>query len=200
MSNEDIIRAFHLMWDNFPEAVTITQKSREIVAVNKKAAELGLQPGVKCSSIGKPENHRGCKCNKAVDTGEPQICTYEGNFGKAYGYWIPIPEKPEWVIHFGVGYAFEYPKIDRSPSAKPPESVYNLARGTDLETAIATLAQGEANGAGSFGDRTGLARSRENFRRLRQSRSRARGLLRDNERQSSARFLAIRRGRRKSRI
>ncbi|MBQ6131432.1 MAG: hypothetical protein IJL12_03740 [Selenomonadaceae bacterium] len=23
MSNEEIIRAFHLMWDNFPEAVTI---------------------------------------------------------------------------------------------------------------------------------------------------------------------------------
>ena len=33
MSNEEIIRAFHLMWDNFPEAVMITQKSREIVAV-----------------------------------------------------------------------------------------------------------------------------------------------------------------------
>ena len=46
MSNEEIIRAFHLMWDNFPEAVTITQKSREIVAVNKKAAEFGLAPGV----------------------------------------------------------------------------------------------------------------------------------------------------------
>ena len=146
MSNEEIIRAFHLMWDNFPEAVTITQKSREIVAVNKKAAEFGLQPGIKCSTIGKPENHRGCQCDKAVDTGEAQFCTYEGNFGKAYGYWIPIPEKPEWVIHFGVGYAFEYPKIDRNQSVKPPESVYNLSRGTDLETAIATLAQGEANG------------------------------------------------------
>ena len=32
MSNEEIIRAFHLMWDNFPEAVMITQKSREVVA------------------------------------------------------------------------------------------------------------------------------------------------------------------------
>ena len=34
--------------------------------------------------------------------------TYEGPFGKSYGYWIPIPEKPEWVIHFGVGSTFEY--------------------------------------------------------------------------------------------
>ena len=58
MSNEEIIRAFHLMWDNFPEAVMITQKSREIIAVNNKAAEFGLKPGIKCSSIGKPENHK----------------------------------------------------------------------------------------------------------------------------------------------
>lgn len=145
MSNEDIIRAFHMMWDNFPEAVTITQKSREIVAVNKKAAEYGLKPGVKCSSIGKPEDHRGCQCDKAVDTGEPQICTYEGAFGKAYGYWIPIPEKPEWIIHFGVGYAFEYPKINRGAS-KPATSVHGLTKGTDLEPAMAALAQGEANG------------------------------------------------------
>ena len=145
MSNDEIIRAFHLMWDNFPEAVMITQKSREIVAVNKKAAEFGLQPGVKCSSIGKPENHRGCQCDKSVDTGEVQCCTYEGQFGKAYGYWIPIPEKPEWIIHFGVGYAFEYPKIDRS-SKKSVESIHGLTKGTDLQPAMEALAQGEANG------------------------------------------------------
>ena len=145
MSNEEIIRAFHLMWDNFPEAVMITQKSREIVAVNKKAAEFGLQVGVKCSSIGAPENHRGCQCNAACDTGEVQICTYEGAFGKAYGYWIPIPEKPEWIIHFGIGATFEYPKINRSPSAKT-ESLHCLTKGTALEPTMAAMAQGEANG------------------------------------------------------
>lgn len=146
MSNEEIIRAFHLMWDNFPEAVMITQRSREIVAVNKKAAEFGLAPGIKCSSIGKPENHKGCMCNQAVDTGEPQICSYEGNFGKAYGYWIPISEKPEWVIHFGVGYAFEYPKIDRSASVKAEGSLHGLTKGTELEPTMAAMAQGESNG------------------------------------------------------
>ena len=146
MSNEEIIRAFHLMWDNFPEAVMITQKSREVVAVNKKAAEFGVKPVIKCSSMGKPENHIGCQCNKAVETGEPVCCTYEGNFGKAYGYWIPISEKPEWIIHFGVGYAFEYPKIDRSPSQKATESIHGLTKGTELEPTMAAMAQGEANG------------------------------------------------------
>ena len=46
MTDEEIISAFHLMWDNFPEPVMITQKSREMVALNKKAASYGLQAGV----------------------------------------------------------------------------------------------------------------------------------------------------------
>ena len=62
-----VIHAFHIMWDNFPEPVIITQRSREIIAVNKKAAELGLTAGIKCSSIGRPEDHKGCLCNRAID-------------------------------------------------------------------------------------------------------------------------------------
>ena len=113
MSDQEIINAFHLMWGNFPEPVMITQKSREIVALNKKAETFGLKVGIKCSSVGKPENHKCCQCNKAADSGEPVFCTYEGPFGKAYGYWIPISEKPEWIIHFGVGSNFEYEKFSR---------------------------------------------------------------------------------------
>ena len=112
MNDDEIIRAFHSMWDNFPEPVMITQKNREMVALNKKAESMGLTVGIKCSSIGNPENHRGCLCNKAVDSGEPVYITYETPFGKSYGYWIPIPDKPERIIHFGVGGTFEYPKHD----------------------------------------------------------------------------------------
>ena len=80
MTNEEIIRAFHVMWDRFPEPVMITQMSREIIAVNKKAEELGLKTGIKCSSIVKPENHKGCLCNRAVDSGKPVYITYDGAF------------------------------------------------------------------------------------------------------------------------
>jgi len=45
MTDQEVIQAFPIMWDNFPEPVTITQRSREIIAVNKKAAELGLTMG-----------------------------------------------------------------------------------------------------------------------------------------------------------
>ena len=109
-TNEEIIQAFHLMWDNFPEPVMITQKNREMIAVNKKGEELGLKPGIKCSSIGKPENHKGCRCNEAVNSNIPVCITYDGAFGKAFGYWIPIPGKPDWIIHFGVGNTFNYEK------------------------------------------------------------------------------------------
>ena len=108
MTDQEILQAFRVMWGNFPEAVMITQKSREIIAVNKKGMELGLQPGIKCSSIGKPEQHRGCLCNRALETGQPVFITYQGAFGKAFGYWIPIDERPDWVIHFGVGSTFNY--------------------------------------------------------------------------------------------
>ena len=93
MSDLEIIQAFHLMWGNFPEAVMITQKSREIVELDKKAEEFGLKVGIKCSSVGGAENHKGCLLNRAVDENKPIYITYEGAFGKAYGFWIPIPEK-----------------------------------------------------------------------------------------------------------
>ena len=35
--------------------------------------------------------------------------TYKGLFGKdAYGYWIPLPEQPEYILHFSVGITTEY--------------------------------------------------------------------------------------------
>ena len=73
MSDQEIIQAFHLMWDDFPEPVMITQKSREIVALNKKAESFGLKIGIKCSSIGKPEDHKGCLLNRAVDEKRAKI-------------------------------------------------------------------------------------------------------------------------------
>ncbi len=108
MTDEELIHAFHVMWDGFPEPVMVIKKSREIIAVNNMAADAGVTVGIKCSSTGSPENHKGCLCNKAADTKETVAVTYEGKFGRAYGYWIPIPEKPEWIIHFGVGSAHDY--------------------------------------------------------------------------------------------
>ncbi|MCR5176027.1 MAG: hypothetical protein K6C05_04180 [Anaerovibrio sp.] len=108
MSDEELVKAFHAMWGNFPEPVMIIQKSREVMAVNDKAAAFGLKVGMKCSSVGTPEQHKGCLANRAADNKETVAITYEGPFGKSYGYWIPLADRPEWMLHFGVGSTFAY--------------------------------------------------------------------------------------------
>ena len=108
MTDDEIIAGFHALFDNFPEPVMITQKSRVIIAVNKKASEYGLVPGNRCADLGKPEHHRGCRLNIAADTGKPVCISYDGPFGRAYGYWIPVTERPQWMLHFGVGSTFAY--------------------------------------------------------------------------------------------
>ena len=90
MENQNVIDAFHMMWDNFPEPVMLIQKSRQIYAVNKKAASMGLNTEMKCSQIG-TEPHRGCLCNKAADEKKAVYITYETPLGQAYGYWIRLP-------------------------------------------------------------------------------------------------------------
>ena len=90
MDRQEIIKAFHMMWDNFPEPIMLITKDRQIHAVNRKAASLGFNKQMKCSSIGKPENHKGCLCNQAADTKEAAYKAYEGAFGRAYGFWIPV--------------------------------------------------------------------------------------------------------------
>ena len=119
MTEAEIIQAFQEMWGTFPEPVTITQRSREIVAVNAKAQELGLKPGIKCSSIGSPQQHKGCKCNQALDAKSPVCVTYQGPLGKSFGYWIPIPAKPEWVLHFSVGNLPVYEEMQVTTDLQP---------------------------------------------------------------------------------
>ncbi|MDR1133782.1 MAG: hypothetical protein LBL05_06430, partial [Synergistaceae bacterium] len=63
--------AFLLMWGNFPEAVQLTYKTREIIALNDAGVKLGRSKGMKCSSHGSPEGHRGCLANQAMSTRQP---------------------------------------------------------------------------------------------------------------------------------
>ena len=100
------------MWDGFPEPVMLIKKSREIVAANKQAESFGIKAGAKCSAYGTSEQHKGCRANEAADEKKTIAVTYKGPFGKdSYGYWIPLPEKPEWMLHFSVGITMEYEEM-----------------------------------------------------------------------------------------
>lgn len=48
MEKAEVIKAFHLMWDNYPESAMLVDKARNIVAANKIAPSTGRIAGQKC--------------------------------------------------------------------------------------------------------------------------------------------------------
>lgn len=108
MTDEQIIDAFHEMWDMFPEPVMMIKKSREIIALNPACGKSGVKPGMRCSSVGAPALHKGCRCNEAVDEKKTVAITYQSPAGKSFGFWVPVANKPEWILHFNVGVFYEY--------------------------------------------------------------------------------------------
>lgn len=103
-----VIEAFHLMWGNFPENVTLVHKSRYVMAVNKVTEAMGIiEPGMNCAKIGgKP--HKGCLADKAVASGEVKFVHIPLPDGEATGFWIPLEGYPDFFLHFNVGLTMNY--------------------------------------------------------------------------------------------
>lgn len=98
----NVIESFHLMWGDFPEPVLLVKKNHDILAVNKAANKVGISVGIKCSSIGKPQDHKGCLAYEAFKTQQAiskKVITKEGD---KISYWIPLEEYPDICIHFGI--------------------------------------------------------------------------------------------------
>ena len=102
MTNQKVLEAFQLMWGNFPEPVMLVHKFRDILAVNEARGKNGVIPGTKCSSIGNPNQHKGCLANQALAT-QKAICVKENtNNNPIIAYWLPIPNYPEIYVHFAI--------------------------------------------------------------------------------------------------
>ncbi len=98
---KEVLNAFHLMWGNFPEGVSLVHKSRQVMAVNKAMEKMGVvRPGMNCAKVGSPEAHKGCLANKFVPLPLP---------GRdAVSFWIPLGEYPDFFLHFSVGLRIDY--------------------------------------------------------------------------------------------
>ncbi|AIF54108.1 hypothetical protein [Pelosinus sp. UFO1] len=105
-----VIEAFHMMWDNFPEAVMLIHKSREILAVNNACRNAGGVVGGKCSELGGSERHKGCLANQAIATNKATYSKSEVGGKEIIGYWIPLTDYPDIYVHFGVGIMVDYNK------------------------------------------------------------------------------------------
>lgn len=102
---QELIDAFHLMYDNFPEAAQLTHKSRRIVAINPAGEGMGRHPGMTCIKHGPIENHKGCIAAKAINEQKPCWTIHEspGGGNKFAVVWLPVPGHPDYYIHFSAG-------------------------------------------------------------------------------------------------
>lgn len=116
MVDSKISEAFQLMWGKFPEPVMLVHKSREILAVNEACQNAGGTAGIKCSSIGTPDRHKGCLANQALASGQASYCKSDANGKTIIGYWIPVADHPEIYVHFGVGTTIDYDQFKKQSS------------------------------------------------------------------------------------
>lgn len=98
---QEVVDAFHLMWDNFPEPASLVHKSREIVAVNK---EHFFPPGVFCSRTGRNGPHKACLAGKALAEGKAVVVPFHSPLEdkELITYWIPLEGHPDYYIHTSV--------------------------------------------------------------------------------------------------
>jgi hypothetical protein len=110
-ADEGLLKAFHLMYDSFPECVQLADKSKRILAVNPAGQAIGRHVDTVCATMGAPEAHRGCLASKAVRERKTQWVFSDrtacgGN--RSVTFWLPIEGYPDYFIHFACGYAIDY--------------------------------------------------------------------------------------------
>ena len=105
---QNVIDAFHLMWNSFPEPVMLTHRSFQVMAINRACEARGMKPGFFCNRLGGPEQHNGCLAQKCVRTGETQYVSIPLPDHEAVGFWLPIEGYPDFYLHFGVGTSLNY--------------------------------------------------------------------------------------------
>jgi hypothetical protein len=110
MTDAKVLEAFHMMWDNFPEAVMLVHKSREILAVNDACRKAGVAVGGKCSELGTPERHKGCLANQAIARKKATYSKSVAGGKTIIAYWMPLADYPEVYVHFAVGAVVDYDK------------------------------------------------------------------------------------------
>ena len=76
VSEEELVKAFHMMWDNYPEMVRLIHRSFRVVAGNPVYLQMGGQTDIKCNT-GDPALHRGCQAIASLKSRETKTLTSE---------------------------------------------------------------------------------------------------------------------------
>lgn len=105
---QELIAAFHLMWDHFPEPVQLTHKSFEIIAMNPSMEIIGRHVGMRCIKHGPAESHKGCLAHKALNEHKAKYSTSIINGKESVAYWLPVDGYPDYYLHFGTRVIIDY--------------------------------------------------------------------------------------------
>lgn len=100
--SEELIRNFHIFWDNYPFPVMLVYKDRTILDINHAGVAAGCVSGTRCVDTGKREDHAGCLANQALKEGTAKrVVAYAENMGMVIdGYWVPLAGEQDIYLHF----------------------------------------------------------------------------------------------------
>ncbi len=99
---EEIVQAFHMMWDSYPEQVRLIDRHYRVAAGNPAYTGAGGQTGVQCN-VGPAEMHRGCQAMSALSTGETKSIRHQAGDACFESFWIPVGGDGEYYVHFTNG-------------------------------------------------------------------------------------------------
>lgn len=99
MADEELVSAFHTMWDEFPGMARLIDVNHVVIAANPFAEERGFVKGAVCAKLGDPTIHKGCKHHKMFSTGEAQ---YDNVMPDRIRGWMPVKGHPNLCVHFAI--------------------------------------------------------------------------------------------------
>ncbi len=94
---EEVIKAFHMMWDTFPQHARLIHKDRTVLAVNKAGERLGMTVGVPCYEQSPNRSHAICLANQALreNTAMHRVAPSVPRMA----FWIPVEGVPDVYVH-----------------------------------------------------------------------------------------------------
>ena len=120
VNEQELVKAFHMMWDNYPESVRLIDRKFRVVAGNPVYMKMGGQVEIKCNT-GDPIIHKGCQAMKCLKERETRTLETEVEGVPWLTYWIPVDGTEDYYIHFTNGMnAFIAKKMAEAAAAAAP--------------------------------------------------------------------------------
>ena len=101
-SKEELIEAFHMMWDHYPEQVRLIDRHFLVLAGNPAYIEAGGKTGIRCNAKN-PELHKGCQAMAALNSREARKKDSVVGGMPWESWWIPVAGETDYYIHYTNG-------------------------------------------------------------------------------------------------